>query len=134
MPVRFDAPHRAWGLKAFSIPIEGTAGALLTRTQIKAARHQQPRSSPTLSREPMDHFVRLIRNLDQLTPPHLKETPVLESIDRLITHAAHVQAWFLAQPMPIQIAVGAIALALLWALWIVLRVTIVAFRAAFRGL
>lgn len=40
----------------------------------------------------------------------------------------------LAQPMPMQILVGAVALAVLWVLWIVLRVTLVAFRAAFRGL
>jgi hypothetical protein len=32
------------------------------------------------------------------------------------------------------VLVGAAALAVLWVLWIVLRVTLVAFRAAFRGL
>jgi hypothetical protein len=42
--------------------------------------------------------------------------------------------WLLAQPLPVQILVGAVALAVAWFLWIVLRVTLVAFRAAFRGL
>jgi hypothetical protein len=40
----------------------------------------------------------------------------------------------MAQPLPLQILVGAVALAVLWVLWIILRVTLVAFRAAFRGL
>jgi len=34
----------------------------------------------------------------------------------------------------VQIVVGAAALAVLWFLWIVLRVTLIAFRATFRGL
>jgi hypothetical protein len=38
------------------------------------------------------------------------------------------------QPMPVQIVVGAVALAVLWVLWVVLRVTLAAFRATFRGL
>ena len=59
---------------------------------------------------------------------------MLESIDRALALFSAVQAWFLAQPMPMQILVGVVALAVLWVLWIVLRVTLVAFRAAFRGL
>jgi hypothetical protein len=45
-----------------------------------------------------------------------------------------LQAWFLAQPLPVKILTGAAAIAVLWVLWIVLRVLLVAFRAAFRGL
>lgn len=59
---------------------------------------------------------------------------MLEFIDRLIDLISAAQAWFLAQPLPLQVLVGAAALAVLWVLWIVLRVTLVAFRAAFRGL
>jgi len=44
------------------------------------------------------------------------------------------RAWFLAQPLPLQAAAGALGLAVIWVLWIVLRVMLVAFRAAFRGL
>ena len=59
---------------------------------------------------------------------------MLEFIDRLIDLISAAQAWFLAQPLPLQVLVGAAALAVLWVWWIVLRVTLVAFRAAFRGL
>jgi hypothetical protein len=59
---------------------------------------------------------------------------MLELIDKTFALFSAAQAWFLAQPMPIQIVVGAMAFAVLWVLWIVLRVTLVAFRAAFRGL
>ena len=44
------------------------------------------------------------------------------------------QEWFLAQPLLLQILIGAGALAALWVLWILLRVILVALRAAFRGL
>jgi hypothetical protein len=59
---------------------------------------------------------------------------MLESVDRALDLFSAAQAWFLAQPLPMQIVLGAVALAVLWVLWIVLRVTLVAFRAAFRGL
>jgi len=59
---------------------------------------------------------------------------VLVFIDKFRVFIGTIQAWFLAQPLPVQILVGAAALAVLWFLWIVLRVTLVAFRAAFRGL
>ena len=59
---------------------------------------------------------------------------MLDFIDKVAAFIAAGQAWFLAEPLPIQIVVGAAALAVLWFLWIVLRVTLVAFRAAFRGL
>ncbi|MGE5154225.1 MAG: hypothetical protein ACM3ST_09435 [Bdellovibrio bacteriovorus] len=59
---------------------------------------------------------------------------MLEFIDRVLTLVSTTQAWLLAQPLPVQIIVGVVALAVLWVLWIVLRVILVAFRAAFRGL
>lgn len=59
---------------------------------------------------------------------------MLEFIDRVLALVSAAQAWLLAQPLPVQIIVGVVALAVLWVLWIVLRVTLVAFRAAFRGL
>jgi hypothetical protein len=46
--------------------------------------------------------------------------------------AAH--AWFLAQPLPMQVLAGAGSLAVLWVLWILIRVLLVALKAAFRGL
>jgi hypothetical protein len=46
--------------------------------------------------------------------------------------AAH--AWFLTQPLFLQILAGAGALAVLWVVWILVRVFLVALRAAFRGL
>ncbi len=57
---------------------------------------------------------------------------MLESIDRALGIFSATQAWFLAQPRPMQVLVGVVALAVLWVLWIILRVTLVAFRAAFR--
>jgi hypothetical protein len=42
--------------------------------------------------------------------------------------------WFVAQPVPLQLLLGAGILAVLWVIWIVLRVLLVALRAAFRGL
>ena len=59
---------------------------------------------------------------------------MLESIDSALALYSAAQAWFLAQPLPLQVLIGAATLAVLWFLWIVLRVTLVAFRAAFRGL
>ncbi len=59
---------------------------------------------------------------------------MLVFIDRAVDLFSVAHAWFLAQPLPLQILVGAAALAVVWFLWIVLRVTLVAFRAAFRGL
>jgi len=59
---------------------------------------------------------------------------MLELIDRALALVSAAQTWFLAQPLPLQLLVGAGVLAVLWVLWIVLRVTLVAFRAAFRGL
>jgi hypothetical protein len=55
-------------------------------------------------------------------------------IDRVLALFSAAQAWFLAQPLPLQLVVGAAALAVIWFFWIILRVTLVAFRAAFRGL
>jgi hypothetical protein len=56
----------------------------------------------------------------------------------LIREAGHLvdaaHAWFLAQPLPMQVLAGAGVLAVLWVLWILVRVLLVALRAAFRGL
>ena len=43
-------------------------------------------------------------------------------------------AWFLAQPLLLQVLAGAGALAVAWVLWILIRVLLIALRAAFRGL
>lgn len=59
---------------------------------------------------------------------------MLEYIDRALALFSTAQAWFLAQPLPLQILVGVCSLAVLWVLWIILRVTLGAFRIAFRGL
>ena len=59
---------------------------------------------------------------------------MLVFIDRVLALFSAAQAWFLAQPVPLQLVVGAAALAVIWFFWIILRVTLVAFRAAFRGL
>jgi hypothetical protein len=59
---------------------------------------------------------------------------MLELMDKAAGLAGTAEVWLLAQPLPVQILVGAVALAVAWFLWIVLRVTLVAFRAAFRGL
>ncbi|MFZ1537734.1 MAG: hypothetical protein WAT23_10185 [Chromatiaceae bacterium] len=58
---------------------------------------------------------------------------MLELIHRALALVSAAHEWFLAQPLPMQIVVGAVALAVLWVLWIVLRVTLAAFRATFRG-
>jgi len=42
--------------------------------------------------------------------------------------------WLIAQPLPVQVVIGAVGLAVIWVLWILLRVMLVAFRGAFRGL
>jgi hypothetical protein len=44
------------------------------------------------------------------------------------------QDWFLALPLLLQVLVGAGAVVLLWVLWILVRVILVALRATFRGL
>jgi hypothetical protein len=61
----------------------------------------------------------------------LSEVIMLEFIDRGLAVFSAVQAWFLALPMPMQIVVGLVALAVLWVLWIILRVTLAVFRATF---
>ena len=45
---------------------------------------------------------------------------MLEFIHRALALFAAAQAWFLAQPMPMQIVAGAVALAALWVLSVVL--------------
>jgi len=43
-------------------------------------------------------------------------------------------AWIMVQPMILRLLIGAVALAVLWVIWIILRVFLLALRAAFRGL
>jgi hypothetical protein len=62
------------------------------------------------------------------------EDRMLELMRSAASVVSTVDAWFLAQPLPLQVIMAAGALAVLWVLWIVLRVILVAFRAAFRGL
>ena len=62
------------------------------------------------------------------------EVVVLEFTHKAVILVGTLQAWFLGQPLPVQVVVGAAALAVLWVAWIVLRVTLAAFRATFRGL
>ena len=50
---------------------------------------------------------------------------MLVFIDKVGAVIANIQAWFLVQPLPLQIAVGTAALVVVWFLWIVLRVTLV---------
>lgn len=57
-----------------------------------------------------------------------------ELIGRAVALVSAAQAWFLAQPLTLPILVGAVALAVLWALWIVPRVTLIAFYRVFPGL
>ncbi|MEA3276802.1 MAG: hypothetical protein U9Q81_16210 [Pseudomonadota bacterium] len=59
---------------------------------------------------------------------------VFEVVDRLVDAVELARVWILGQPLPLQILVGVVALAVLWVLWIVVRVILVAFRATFRGL
>jgi hypothetical protein len=70
----------------------------------------------------------------QTTTPLGRVVSMLEFIDRVMALVATALSWFIGQPLLVQVLVGAAALAMLWFLWIVLRVTLVAFRTAFRGL
>lgn len=57
---------------------------------------------------------------------------MLVFIDRALGVVSAARVWFLTQPLPIPIVVGAAELAMLWFRWTILRVTLVAFRAALR--
>jgi len=59
---------------------------------------------------------------------------MFELVDRLVTFFQLAWDWLIAQPLPVQLVAGAAGLAVFWVLWILLRVVLVAFRAAFRGL
>jgi len=59
---------------------------------------------------------------------------MLELIDQSATAFQLARIWFLDQPLPLQVVSGAIGLAVIWVLWILLRVILVALRATFRGL
>jgi len=55
-------------------------------------------------------------------------------LDQSVALVQLAHDWFLAQPLPVQVLAGALGLAVLWVLWILLRVVQFALRAAFRGL
>jgi hypothetical protein len=59
---------------------------------------------------------------------------MLDLVDRSIALLELAGSWITAQPLPIQVVAGAAGLAVLWVLSIILRVILVALRAAFRGL
>lgn len=58
---------------------------------------------------------------------------MLEFIDRVLDLNSTAPAWFLAQSLTLQVLARAVAPAVLRALWIILRLTLIACRAAFRG-
>ncbi len=59
---------------------------------------------------------------------------MLEFTHKAATLVGALHAWFLGLSLPVQIAAVAMTLAVLWVAWIVLRVTLAAFRSTFRGL
>jgi hypothetical protein len=63
-----------------------------------------------------------------------RESDVFELIHQAGQLIDAARAWFLAQPVPLRVLVGAGLLAVVWVAWILLRVLLVALRAAFRGL
>jgi hypothetical protein len=63
-----------------------------------------------------------------------RESGVFELIHEAGQLVDGARAWFLAQPLALRVLVGAGLLAVVWVAWILLRVLLVALRAAFRGL
>jgi hypothetical protein len=59
---------------------------------------------------------------------------MLEFIREAAALVSALQTWYLGQPLPVQVLVGIVALAVFWVAWIVLRLTLGALRGAFRGL
>ena len=62
------------------------------------------------------------------------ESLMFELVGQSVAPYRLVWDWFLAQPLPVQVVAGAVGLAVLWVSWILVRVLLVALRAAFRGL
>lgn len=59
---------------------------------------------------------------------------MVEFLDQAAEAFQLARSWFVAQPMLLQVVSGAAAFAVLWVIWILLRVVLVALRATFRGL
>jgi len=59
---------------------------------------------------------------------------MLELMRDAAVWASAVHDWYLALPLPVQVLVAAVALAVLWVAWILLRLTLGALRGTFRGL
>jgi hypothetical protein len=59
---------------------------------------------------------------------------MLEFIHKAAALVGALHTWYLDQPLPVQVVVGVVALAVLWVAWVVLRLTLGALRGAFRGL
>jgi len=59
---------------------------------------------------------------------------MFELIDQSASMFKLARTWFLDQPLPLQVFSGAVGFAVLWVVWILLRVILVALRATFRGL
>ena len=59
---------------------------------------------------------------------------MLELIRAAATLASAIQGWYLDQSLPVQILAAAVALAVLWVAWTLLRLTLGALRGTFRGL
>ena len=64
----------------------------------------------------------------------VSQVRMFELFDQSVALYRLVWDWFLAQPLPVQVVAGAVGLAVLWVSWILVRVLLVALRAAFRGL
>jgi len=59
---------------------------------------------------------------------------MVELLDQAAEAFQLARSWFVAQPILLQVVSGAATLAVLWVIWILLRVILAALRAAFRGL
>jgi hypothetical protein len=62
------------------------------------------------------------------------EVVILEFIHAAAALVGVLHAWYLDQPLPVQVVVWVVALAVLWVAWLVLRLTLGVLRGAFRGL
>lgn len=67
-------------------------------------------------------------------PMARSEHGIVQIFDQAAEAFQLARSWFVAQPIPLKLVSGAAAFAVLWVFWILLRVILVALRAAFRGL
>ena len=63
-----------------------------------------------------------------------RENKMLELMRNTLQLGEGAQAWFMDLPLMMQLLAGAGAIAVLWVVWIVLRMFLAALRTAFRGL